>query len=139
VNTIVEKGMPSERRRRRRYNEEFKARVVAACHGTGVSVAAVALEHRLNANLLRRWIDQAEGRLPKGVPGRPADLQPTAAPAFVAIPLEARNTHSAEIRIEVRRGDQTVTVSWPISRSRPSPATSHRQDVVRGRLPAAVF
>ncbi|MFT0175064.1 transposase, partial [Paraburkholderia mimosarum] len=57
---------PSERRRRRRYSEEFKARVLAACHGTGVSVAAVALEHRLNATLLRRWSDQAEGRMPKG-------------------------------------------------------------------------
>ncbi|MFP3624926.1 transposase, partial [Burkholderia sp. SIMBA_051] len=62
MNTIFEEGAPSERRRRRRYSEEFKAGVVAACHGTGVSVAAVALEHRLNANLLRRWIDQAEGR-----------------------------------------------------------------------------
>jgi transposase len=107
--------MPSERRRRRRYGEEFKAVVVAACDETGVSVAAIALAHRLNANLLRRWIDQAEGRLPKGLPGRPADLQPAAAPAFVPIGLETRNTHSAEIRVEVRRGDQTVTVSWPIS------------------------
>ena len=115
MNTIVEEGMPSERRRRRRYSEEFKARVVAACHGTGVSVSAVALEHRLNANLLRRWIDQAEGRLPKGLPGLPVDLQPATAPAFVPVALETRNSHSAEIRIEVRRGDQTVTVSWPIS------------------------
>ncbi|WP_184144297.1 transposase [Paraburkholderia atlantica] len=41
-----------------------KAQVVAACQGTEVSVTAVALEHELNANLLRRWIDQAEGRLP---------------------------------------------------------------------------
>jgi transposase len=104
VNTIVEEGMPSERRRRRRYSEEFKAEVVAACNGTGVSVAAIALAHRLNANLL-----------PKGLPGRPADLRPTAAPAFVPIALETRNTHSAEIRVEVHRGDQTVTVSWPIS------------------------
>ncbi|MEM5318633.1 transposase [Paraburkholderia sp. JHI869] len=114
MNTI-EEVTPSERRRRRRYSEEFKATVVAACHGTGVSVAAVALEHRLNANLLRRWIDQAEGRLPKGLPGRPVDLQPAPAPAFVPIALETRSSHSAEIRIEVRRGDQTVTVSWPIS------------------------
>ncbi|MCP3728752.1 transposase [Paraburkholderia sp. CNPSo 3272] len=115
MNTLVEEGMPSERRRRRRYSEEFKAKVVAACHGTGVSVAAVALEHRLNANLLRRWIDQAEGKAPKGLAGRPADPQPVPAPAFVPVVLETRNTHSAEIRIEVRRGDQAVTVSWPIS------------------------
>jgi transposase-like protein len=103
VNTIVEEGMPSERRRRRRYSEGFKAEVVAACNGTGVSIAAIALAHGLNANLLRRWTDQAEGRLPKGLPGRPADLQPAAAPAFVPVALETRNTHSAEIRVEVHR------------------------------------
>ncbi|MBO1859389.1 transposase [Burkholderia cenocepacia] len=71
VNTIESEALP-ERRCRQRYSEEFKAQVVAACQGIGVSVAAVALEHRLNANLLRRWIDQAEGRLPK----RPLDLLP---------------------------------------------------------------
>jgi transposase len=112
VNTIEEETLPA-RRRRRRYSEEFKAQVVAACQGTGVSVAAVALEHQLNANLLRRWIDQAEGRLPKGLPGRPAHMQVAALPAFVPATLESHEARSTEIRIEVRRGDQTITVSWP--------------------------
>jgi transposase len=112
VNTIEEETPPA-RRRRRRYSEEFKARVVAACHGTGVSVAAVALEHKLNANLLRRWIDQAEGRLPRRLPGRPAHAQAASSPAFVPVTLETHETRSTEIRVEVRRGDQTVTVSWP--------------------------
>jgi transposase-like protein len=101
------------RRRRRRYSEEFKAQVVAACQGTGVSVAAVALEHKLNANLLRRWIDQTEGRLPKGLAGRPAQVQATALPAFVPVALDTREASSTEIRVEVRRGEQTITVSWP--------------------------
>ena len=65
VNTIESESL-SERRRRQRYSEEFKAQVVAACQGIGVSVAAVALEHRLNANLLRRWIDQAKVDFPGG-------------------------------------------------------------------------
>jgi transposase len=81
VNTI-EEGSPTERRRRRRYSDQFKAKVVAACQATGVSVAAVAMEHRLNANLLRRWIDQAEGRLPPGMPGRPAEVQTLRSPTF---------------------------------------------------------
>ncbi|SDI55967.1 Transposase and inactivated derivatives [Paraburkholderia steynii] len=102
--------MPSERRHRLRYSEEFKAKVVAACHGTGVSVAAVALGHRLNANLLRRWIDQAEGQLPKGLSGRPADLQPAAAPAFVPITIESRNTHSAEIRMPTHRASDIAAL-----------------------------
>ena len=36
------------------------AAVVAACQGPGVSVAAIALMHKLNANLLRRWLEKAE-------------------------------------------------------------------------------
>ncbi|WP_096721892.1 transposase [Paraburkholderia acidicola] len=42
--------------RRRRYSVEFKAHVVAACQGPGVSLAAIAFLHKLNANLLRRWV-----------------------------------------------------------------------------------
>jgi len=113
VNTIESEALP-ERRRRRRYSEEFKAQVVAACQGIGVSVAAVALEHRLNANLLRRWIDQAEGRLPKRPVGRPP-VTPPSLPAFVPLALGTPSPHSPEIRIEVRRGDQSITVSWPVS------------------------
>jgi transposase len=114
VNTNQEDA-PTERRRRRRYSDQFKAEVVAACQATGVSVAAVALEHRLNANLLRRWIDQAEGRLPQGMPGRPAEVQTLPSPAFVPIALEQRVAHPAEIRIEVHRGNQSITVNWPVS------------------------
>jgi transposase len=112
VNTIEEATLPI-RRRRRRYSEEFKAQIVAACQGTGVSVAAVALEHKLNANLLRRWIDQAEGRLPRGLPGRPAHAQAASLPAFVPVALETHEPRSTGIRVEVRRDDQTITVSWP--------------------------
>jgi transposase len=113
VNTIESESLP-ERRRRQRYSEEFKAQVVEACQGIGVSVAAVALEHRLNANLLRRWIDQAEGRLPKRPLGRPPATTPSL-PAFVPVALGAPSPHSPEIRIEIRRGDQSITVSWPVS------------------------
>jgi transposase len=113
VNTIESESLP-ERRRRQRYSEEFKAQVVASCLGIGVSVAAVALEHRLNANLLRRWIDQAEGRLPKKPLGRPPATPPSV-PAFVPVALGTPAPHLPEIRIEVRRGDQSITVTWPVS------------------------
>jgi transposase-like protein len=85
----------------------------------GISIAAVALAHGVNANLLRKWIQDAEA--PKGgerpaksaefveVPLLPAPAKPTpakAAPTKPATPL-------AEIRIEVRRGPMTVTMTWP--------------------------
>ncbi|WP_175166407.1 transposase [Paraburkholderia fynbosensis] len=59
MNTI-DQDAPLGRRKRRRYTNEFKAEVGAACLGPGVSVAAIALMHKLNANLLRRWLERAE-------------------------------------------------------------------------------
>ncbi|EGD06313.1 IS66 family insertion sequence element accessory protein TnpB [Burkholderia multivorans] len=88
--------------------------MVSTCQGVGVSVAVVALEHRLNANLLWRWMDRAEGRLPKQPLGRPPATQPSL-PAFVPVALGTPSPHLPEIRIEVRRGDQSITVSWPVS------------------------
>lgn len=41
---------------RRRYDKQAKAELVQACLKPGVSVARVALDHGINANLLRKWI-----------------------------------------------------------------------------------
>jgi transposase-like protein len=51
---------------RRHHSAEFKAKVVEDCRGAGVSMAAVALAHGLNANLLRRWMVENKwiGRTP---------------------------------------------------------------------------
>ena len=49
-----------ERRRRRRHSDEFKAAAVTACMQPGVSIAAVAMAHGVSANLLRRWVSDAE-------------------------------------------------------------------------------
>jgi len=46
----------SKRDGRRRYDKQAKAELVEACLKPGVSVARVALEHGINANLLRKWI-----------------------------------------------------------------------------------
>jgi transposase len=42
------------------HSDEFKASAVASCQATGISVAAVALANGINANLLRRWVRDAE-------------------------------------------------------------------------------
>jgi transposase len=44
--------------RRRRFDPQAKRELVQACLQPGVSVARMALEHKLNANLLRKWISQ---------------------------------------------------------------------------------
>ena len=49
---------------RRTYSREYKLEIVDECSAPGVSVAAVAMSHRINANLVRRWIVQRRaGRL----------------------------------------------------------------------------
>jgi transposase len=63
VNTISDQ-QGSSSRRRRLHSDEFKADAVASCMQPGMSMAAVAIAHGVNANLLRRWVRQAELRPP---------------------------------------------------------------------------
>lgn len=48
------------RRRRWKHSAQFEATVIGECKRTGVSVAAVALAHGLNANTLRKRVMDAE-------------------------------------------------------------------------------
>lgn len=43
---------------KRMYVQGFKLALVRRCLEPGVSVSAVALEHGINANLLRKWTDK---------------------------------------------------------------------------------
>lgn len=103
------------RRRRRRHSEQFKAEAIAACRKPGASIAAAALERSINANLLRRWVIEAE-RAEGGplLPVRPAAVAP--AESFVALPLSTQSSSDdTPIKIKVRRGSMTVSVLWPRS------------------------
>jgi transposase len=107
------------RRRRRTHSPEFKAKVVAACGQPGVSIAAVALAHQLNANLLRRWVvTQEPAQAANGmeaINAAPAGLIAPGA-AFVPVEVERRCAAAAQaIVIELRRGSTIVKVSWPLA------------------------
>ena len=109
MDTIESMGV----RRRRRHSAEFKAKVLAACRQPGASRAGVALAHSINANLLRKWLAQAEK-------GQPRTLEPSKrviAPSesFVALPLARQVREGPPIRIEVHRGSLAVSVQWPSS------------------------
>ena len=103
------------RRRRRRHSEEFKAECVAACRQPGVSIASVALDRRLNANLVRRWVVEAErsGKLPVRTDAAPV---PDAV-SFVPVSLPSSQV-GTPIRIELRRGAMTVVIQWPVAAAR---------------------
>jgi transposase len=109
VNT--KQGLPPGRRRRR-HSPEFKVKVVEECRRPGVSMASVALANGLNANLLRRWVVEKKwvGVSPPTPAVTPSQQE------FIALPLVAGSQQSsvaADIRIELRRGATTVTITWP--------------------------
>ena len=98
------------RRRRRLHSEEFKADAVAAASQPGVSMASVALSRGVNANLLRRWVREAEVPLAK-LPTKAAAVSST----FIPVELPDPGASAAEIRIDLRRGATTITVAWPLA------------------------
>lgn len=92
--------------RRRRHKPEFKQALVALCQ-PGVSVAAVALAHGLNSNLLRRWIKQFSVALPSPSIIAPAKL----VPVRVDLPVEAPVDDAIEISIQ--KNNTRVSIRWP--------------------------
>lgn len=57
-------GVPSAalvtRATRRKFTPEFKRQVAAQCLLPGASLSAVALSHRINANVIRKWVRRAQ-------------------------------------------------------------------------------
>lgn len=102
------KGAP-----RRRHAKALKAQVLAECSEPDASVAAVALAHGLNANLVHKW-RRGAGLSPQSAP-RAAPVAESGACVFVPLQLPQPTTTTAtpDIRIELRRGATSMTVSWP--------------------------
>jgi transposase len=104
----------SLRRSHRTYTPAFKAQLVAACQQPGVSIAALAGQHGMNANVLHRWRKEHQQngshRLVKPhLPNSPALA------AFVPVPLSAAPPVAKEqaISIELRKGALSMVVTWP--------------------------
>jgi transposase len=107
------------RRRRRRHSDEFKAAAVTACMQPGVSIAAVAMAHGVNANLLRRWVNDAEMKpVVRAAVATPSAMPPRPRPSFVPMTVSApmpppAHAPTQNIHIELCRNAMTVTVTWP--------------------------
>lgn len=116
--------------RRRTYSSQFKADLVAACQHPGASIAALALQHGMNANVLHRWLkeyEQGRHRL-AGVGATAAVESPDPPPAFVPMalgaPAPSQRAASAAtastrpdplIRIDCQRPGLCVSITWPLS------------------------
>lgn len=110
-----------EKRRRRRHAPAFKAAAVAACRKPGASVAAVALDLQINANMLRAWIKRSASApvIPTAVP---TATQPVSTAAFLPLKLESpvATTSTAPsperaIRVHIRKGGSRITIEWPVA------------------------
>ena len=110
--------METKRVVRRKHSAEFRAEVVQACRQAGASVAAIALRNGLNANVVYRRLSENRPAVDAGV-GNHAAVTIRSSGEFmpVQLPQRAMATPSADIRVELRRGASTVTVSWPLQGS----------------------
>jgi transposase len=105
------------RRRRRRHSAEFKATVIGECLRPGVSIAAVALAHGLNANMLRKWVIDAEHKVARPAAAPTPVVDVPIPPSFVPLALTAPPI-DGDIRIELQRNGTTVKVVWPAAAAR---------------------
>lgn len=107
-------------RTHRTYSREFKAEMVSACLRPGASVAALALSHGMNANVVHRWLKEHARtgcHQLKGLETSPT-VTPSVAPvAFVQLPLPAAaaEPERQSIEVELRKGALTLRVTWPAS------------------------
>ncbi|PPV39480.1 IS66-like element accessory protein TnpA [Ectopseudomonas oleovorans] len=90
-------------RQRKSYPKSFKAQVVQECKQPGVSVAAIAMRHGINANVVRRWLPLYR------------DQPPAALPAFIPLKVESHRPLETSVIIELPVGQQALTVKWPSS------------------------
>lgn len=127
VDTMLKTPQPSRyaaRRTHRTYTAQFKAELVAACKQPGASIAALALQHGMNANVLHRWLKEHHGsgrhQLAAHSPAAAAASASETASflaAFIPVqlPAPAQHPETREIKVELRRGALSMVVTWPVS------------------------
>lgn len=105
------------KRTRRTHSEAFKQQVIEASKAPGVSVAATALAHGINANQLRRWMrERSAFTVPVPRQEIRPDIHTPSAPNFVPLrPAEPIQSAAAlpAIQIEVRRAGSVMKIQWP--------------------------
>jgi len=87
------------------YDKSAKRELVRRCLEPGVSLAATALAHGLNANLLRKWVDGLGGRVRTVQRARAlAAPQPPLLPVKIAARTPASGPTEGYVEISVRGG-----------------------------------
>ena len=96
---------------RYRYDPEAKCELVEVCLKPGVSVARMALEHGINANLLRKWINQYRHHVSVVTPVAPATLSAFAPVLSTAAPKSVDATLTVALPNGVKLELQAVSLT----------------------------
>ncbi len=107
-------------RTHRTYTAQFKAELVAACQQPGVSIAALAGQHAMNANVLHRWLkEHRRSGCHQLAAHSPAAALRTNSPLAAFIPVQlpsaAPQPEAQEIKVDLRKGALSMALTWPVS------------------------
>ncbi len=97
---------------RRPHSEAFRSQVLSECSQPGASVAAIALAHGLNANLVHKWRRKARQALVCGTRQMPENAE------FIALalpPARGAASEQPDIHLQLRRGAASIEVRWPVA------------------------
>ena len=87
---------------RRWYTSQFKGEIVARCLQPGASVSGIAVEHGLNPNMVRKWIERTHKESRRLAPLLPVVLSP-------AKP-EVKAPSQCAACIEIRIGEAVIVI-----------------------------
>src|SRR5690349_21542764 len=99
MHTMASDARTTQAPKRRFYSPELKLQIVGACAQPGASIAGVALQHGINANIVHRWLrEHSQGTWAN----RPQTFVPV---ALSATTESATVQPTADIRVEVKRAN----------------------------------
>ena len=125
LKTVID-STPTLKKPRRTFTAEFKHQLIQQCQQPDTSVAKVAMQHQINANLLHKWIRQSRSMVPSltisSIPQTdflPVILHPTPVRQEAPPPPVPEKKVVAHIRIPLHeepgsvRG-QMIEIDWPV-------------------------
>ena len=125
LKTVIDTA-PTLKKPGRTFTAEFKHQLIQQCQQPDTSVAKVAMQHQINANLLHKWIRQSRSMVPSltisSIPQTdflPVILHPTPVKQEAPPPPVPERKATAHIRIPLHdeQGsvrNQMIEIEWPV-------------------------
>lgn len=125
LKTVIDTA-PTLKKPRRTFTAEFKHQLIQQCQQPDTSVAKVAMQHQINANLLHKWIRQSRSMPPalKSLPNPQTDflpviVHPTPVKQETSPPPVPEKKATAHIRIPLHEEqgsvrNQVIEIEWPV-------------------------